>query len=582
MYGAGKMADEAKSKEGCAHEKEIISPEAFSISTEARGKDRETDAFRFLFEKSSDPILLLNRDKFIDCNEAALTRLRCSDKSGIVGLHPSNISPEWQPDGCSSLKKAQENLQLAMEKGSGHLEWVHRDFTGKEFWVDVSLSVMPVDRQKIICVIWRDISNRKQAKGKPMMSRKTLSDIVEFLPDGTFVIDREKKVIAWNRALEVVTGVKKEEMLGKGDYAYAVPFYGEPRPMAIDLVFEQDKTIGKRYNSFRREGHTVFGEAYLSAVYGGKGAYFWGAVSPLFDEAGGIIGAIESIRDITENKRIQKELEEAKKRYQKVVELSPSAILIHVDGRIEFVNSAFVQMMRAKNREDLQGRCILDFVHPDYRDAVRVTMDVEKRQGEIAERKIVRLDGCAIDVEGRFFPFAYHGRNGLMVVVEDITERKRTVEALNRREQELADKTRFLEEANAALKVVLRTMEEEKTILQNRMAANITQFVTPHIEKLRSRALSEDQKIHLDMIESNINEIMSPFLQQLVAKYPLTPMEIQVLNMIKSGRTSKVIAQLLSISKGTVDGHRNNIRRKLGLQNKNINLQRYLLSSFRH
>jgi PAS domain S-box-containing protein len=441
---------------------------------------------------------------------------------------------------------------------------------------------LPVDGQQILCVIWRDISNRKRAKEEPLISRKTFSDIVEFLPDGTFVIDHEKKVIAWNRALEMVTGVKKEDMLGKGEYVYAVPFYGEPQPMAIDLVFRQDKNIGKRYDSFRREGNTVFGEAYLPLVYGGKGGYFSGAAAPLFDEKGAIVGAIESIRDITGNRRIQKELEETKERYQKVVELSPSAIFIHVDGRFEFVNPAFVHMIQAQNKEVLLGRNILDFVHPDCRDAVRKTLgDVERTRGDIPERRIVRFDGQAIDIVGRFFPFEYGGRNGMMVVTEDITLRKRVEEALSRRERELADKTRYLEEANAALKVVLRTMEEEKRVLQNTMLANISQFVSPHIEKLRSRTLSEEQKIHLDMIESNLNDVMSPLPQELSANYRLTPMEIQVANMIKSGKTSKVIGRLLSISKGTVDGHRNNIRKKLGLQNRSISLQRHLLSTFR-
>ena len=152
-------------------------------------------------------------------------------------------------------------------------------------------------------------------------------------------------------------------------------------------------------------------------------------------------------------------------------------------------------------------------------------------------------------------------------------------EALRHRERELEEKSANLEDANTALKVLLRHREEDKRTLESTILANIKELVFPYIEKLRSRNLTEDQVTCLGIIESNLNEVISPFLRKMTAVYTnFTPMEIQIANLIKSGRTSKEIAEILKIGTGTVHTHRNNIRSKLGLSNKEINLRTYLLS----
>ena len=160
-------------------------------------------------------------------------------------------------------------------------------------------AIVGMMRSAILCL---------QAKEELRNAHKQLLDIVEFLPDATFVIDRDKKVIAWNRAIEEMTGVHKEDILGKGDYAYAVAFYGVERPILVDLIFLNDEEIESRYDYVRRVGDTIFGEVFVPSLYGGTGAYLWGTASPLYDSEGNIAGAIGSIRDITERKRVEEEL----------------------------------------------------------------------------------------------------------------------------------------------------------------------------------------------------------------------------------------------------------------------------------
>ncbi len=417
------------------------------------------ERFRFLFEKSVDPILLLDGDTFIECNEAAARLMGCSGKAQMIGLRPFDLSPERQPDGRLSSEKAQEFVDTALKEGVVRFEWVHHTFNGEDLWIDVSLTTVPIRGKRIMYTVWRDITERKRAEEALQAAHRQLMDIIEFLPDATFVIDLGKRVIAWNKAIEEMTGVKKEDMLGKGDYAYAVPFYGSPCPLTIDLVLEWDAERGGQYDSVTQEGDALLAANHVPMTYEGKGAYLSGKASPLFDAEGHVIGAIESIRDIT--------------------------------------------------------------------------------------------------------------------------EQKRTEEALRNREQELKDKSVNLEEANAALKVLLRHREEDRATLENAILANVKELISPYIEKLRHTHLSDSQTTYLDILESGLNQIASPFLQKMSAIYSrFTPSETQIANLIRGGKTSKEIAELLHVSTATVDTHRNNIRKKLGLRNnKNVNnLRTYLLS----
>jgi len=136
-------------------------------------------------------------------------------------------------------------------------------------------------------------------------SEEQLAYIIDFLPDATFAIDSEGKVIAWNRAIEEMTGAAKNEVIGKKGFAHAIPFYGNARPILIDLVFRDQKDIEKEYDFILRKGDQLTAEVFAPLLYKGKGAYLWGIAAPLYDSKGNIVGAIESIRDITERKQIE-------------------------------------------------------------------------------------------------------------------------------------------------------------------------------------------------------------------------------------------------------------------------------------
>ncbi len=133
-------------------------------------------------------------------------------------------------------------------------------------------------------------------------NRKQLSNIIEFLPNATLAIDKEHRVIIWNKAIEEMTGIPAAEMIGKGDHAYMVPFYGEAQMGLLDLIFEKAEDVASSYPHIVRTGNILTAEVFGSALYDNRGAWIFTKAAPLYDDNGNIIGAIESIRDISERK----------------------------------------------------------------------------------------------------------------------------------------------------------------------------------------------------------------------------------------------------------------------------------------
>lgn len=132
-------------------------------------------------------------------------------------------------------------------------------------------------------------------------SEQQLSDIIDFLPDATFAIDGEGRIIAWNRAIEEMTGRTKAEMLFRDDYVYALPFYGERRPMLAGLLLKNEGNPIEKYPTIRKESGNLVSEAYFPAFNGGRGAHLRFSARALVDSEGRINGAIESIRDVTDS-----------------------------------------------------------------------------------------------------------------------------------------------------------------------------------------------------------------------------------------------------------------------------------------
>ena len=148
---------------------------------------------------------------------------------------------------------------------------------------------------------------QRRTEHKLAAERQFLVDIIDFLPDATFIVDTGRRVVIWNRAAEELTGVTREEVIGKGDHIYAVPFFGERRPLLIDLLDQPDVSCEASYLYVHRQHQAIYAESFVPTLHQGRGAYLWGVAAPIYNRAGERIGAIEMIRDVSDIKSAETE-----------------------------------------------------------------------------------------------------------------------------------------------------------------------------------------------------------------------------------------------------------------------------------
>ena len=152
---------------------------------------------------------------------------------------------------------------------------------------------------------------------------------------------------------------------------------------------------------------------------------------------------------------------------------------------------------------------------------------------------------------------------------------------MKKQTQALELKIKSLEELNKGMDTLLDKKEKDKKEIENNIVSNVKMLVTPYLEKIKKTELDDQQKVLVGIIESNIKEIISPFYRKMSMKeLNFTPMEIQISNLIIQGASSKKIGKIINISSRTVDTHRKNIRKKIGLDQKRANLRSYLLSLY--
>jgi PAS domain S-box-containing protein len=268
-----------------------------------RDADLQKEKFRTVVNHSPFGIALISKD-------GAFTHINPKFKD-LFGYDETDI-----PSGKEWFRKAYPDAEYRHEVIAAWLNDTQGAMIGEQrprvFSVNCKggekkivnfISVMLTTGENIVAC--EDITERKVSEEALRRSERRMGQIIEFLPDAAFVIDTQGKVTAWNRVMESLTGIEASDMLGKGDYAYAVPFYGRPRPVLIDLAIQDDEEIARTYENFRKEGNRLVSEKYLPDFRGRGPTWLWNTASPLYDPEGRIVGAIESIRDITARKRAE-------------------------------------------------------------------------------------------------------------------------------------------------------------------------------------------------------------------------------------------------------------------------------------
>ncbi len=538
----------------------LVAYEDFTRITMAQQEIEENERkLRLLYEKSVDPIFIFDGERYIDCNEAALKIMGCTGKEELLGYHPLEISPEYQPDGQSSREKGHKVISRAKKEGSNRFEWLHRDVKGNEFWVDVSLTTIFFKGETpYMYVFWRDITERKRTETELKNSEERYRNMFDNIPFPTFVYDFDTlDIVDVNTSAVRNYGYSRKELLGM-KLADLKP--DEDVPSLLAHLSRPDPSQERGLWRHRKKDGTVI-EVEITA----RSLQFPDRNYRIF-----------LANDITEMKKA----EAALKFTQFAVDRAAVGILwLDESGYILYGNDEVCRLLE-QTRTKLSSVSIFS-IDTNYKEETWPdNLNRIRQLGSMNVESIFRArSGKLFPVETTCKFMEYDGKGYVCMIIKDISESKITEEALKKREVELKIESNLLEEANTALKVLLKHREDDKKELETKLISNIKELVIPYIEKLKKSRIDTGQSAYIDIIERNLNDILSPFLQKMSLAYSnFTPTEIQVSNLIKSGKTSKEIAEIMKISAGTVDTHRNNIRSKLNLNKKKVNLRTYLLS----
>ncbi len=289
------------------------------------------------------------------------------------------------------------------------------------------------ERGDPLCSIYvlMDISGQKAVEKALKTTYEKLQEAVEFMPDPTFIIGREKKVIAWNRSMEVLSGVKKRDILGSDRYREALLFMHGTMPVLVDILGFSAHELARAYPSVRKFGDSIYSEMTLSASREGEERLLWAKATPLFDSDGNNVGAIESFRDITEWKRARESLpvpvytgdvrpaEQAGSGHGEecgdslldslLCHISDGCALLGPEGRVNRVNPSLATFLEI-SPDEMRGRLFTEFCDPKDTERIRQCIFSPEERGAHPAGVRVRVgnNGQSVILEVS----SIHGGNG--------------------------------------------------------------------------------------------------------------------------------------------------------------------------
>jgi PAS domain S-box-containing protein len=320
--------------------------------------------------------------------------------------------------------------------------------------------------------------------------------------------------------------------------------------------------------------------------------------SPVVESDGRVSAVVLSMRDLTEYNLIIRQLRESEARLHLALDISSDGVWDRnvVTGETVFGENWAKLLGYTLDEIKEKNLKFIDFLHPDDREKTTALIE-EHFQGKteryVAEFRIrtkegkwrwILARGQVVERDEHGAPLRFLGTHTDISKQKEADEQcragaKKLEELVESRTKQLASKSQNLEQVNVALTVLLKKREQDKKELEEQMLTNVKELVFPYLAKLREIDITDGQKLYLDIMEKNLNNIMSPFLHRLSAHFHnFTPTEIRVASMVKDGKSSKEIAEIMNLSPETINNHRKHIRKKSGILNKKINLRTALLS----
>jgi len=532
---------------------------------------RESErTIRGLLDASPDFVALMDPEGILlEVNEAMAQRFG-RKKDALVGLDVWNL---LSPD---IAKHRKSYFDQAIQKGKP----IRLEDERKSIWFDNICFPVFDDQGKVIKIglVARDITERKQAEEMLRESEAKYKALVESSIDGIVVAQGKEIRFANPAMIEMFGCADPDELVGHSFTEFISPEY---RQLMVErgLAREKGEIVPSRYEykALQKDGTAFDAEISVKKiVYAGKSA------------RQGVI------RNISSQKQAEKELK------RKIVELDSfinnipdMAWVKDVDSRFVLANKAFAKAVGMAPDAIANQTCEVCFGKQAANKFREDDLNVMKRGRQtVVEEKITNSQKKEVWLETIKSPIldGSGGIIGTVGVARDITKRKQTEEALQKahdtlekqvekRTLELQDANERLERVNTGLQVLMEHRQDEMRQIQENIVENANKLITPYIEKMDNKRMSAKNSAYLEVIASGLKELVSPFVNTLSSKeVVLSPTEVRVADLIRQGNTSKEIASLMNVSANAITVHRYNIRRKLGLLNKKVNLRSYLQS----
>lgn len=303
------------------------------------------------------------------------------------------------------------------------------DRHGNNIMLDVKISpVYSGGKPNAILGIARDITDYQIKEMQLKAEIERLNSFIDFLPDATMAINLEGKVVVWNLAMEELTGIKAQDMLGKGDYEYGMAFYNNKRPIMVDLVLRPEE-VTQYYSVVEVDKYTIISE-FSTPNLRGASRYLWGQAMPWYDREGNLIGAIESLRDVTERYKSRQELKDSQEKvkldrrglFRLIDNLEDAVTTFDINGVISLSNKKFSEII-GYSLEELPGMVIADILYDKFNEIFRCEVkEFLEANGEKGLKiDLKHKDGSAKPVVINILPMREEGKivGGIMRVFED-------------------------------------------------------------------------------------------------------------------------------------------------------------------
>ncbi|RJP37945.1 MAG: PAS domain S-box protein [Desulfobacteraceae bacterium] len=522
-------------------------------------------------------------------NNAALRMWGASDVSEVLGRSALEFA--------QSREEAEQVMETILLKGSWENEIAGWRKDDSPIIVHLAANIVYNYDGEPICIMvsFIDITDRKKIEEELRIKDFAIASSIQ----GIGIGDLEGNITYVNNAALRMWGASdSSEVLGLSALEFAQS--REEAEQVMETILEkgswEDEIAG-----WRKDGSPIIVHLSVNIVYNDRG-------EP--------VCIMVSFIDITDRKKMEEDL----RIKDFAIASSIDAIVIgDLDGNITYVNQAFLNMWGDDNPETVIGRPVTSFAKSREfaHEVIEIVMHEGSWYGELegvkkdnstvtvllaanlvtdAAGQAVCMMGTVVDITDRKnaqkqlekyneeLETRVAERTRALVtanerLITEIEERKEIEKSLRQKEEEVRMQSLNLKETNTALKILLKQREQDKEDIEEKVLTNMKELVMPYIETLKNTTLDKKQKAYVDILESNIFNILSPYMKKLSTFYQsFTPMQIQIADLVKAGKTTKEISEMLNLSDRAIEFHRNSIRDKLGLKNKKINLRSYLLS----